>query len=64
MVRLAVSPRRSRHRIRSLASGHSAVHLLQCGAMVYLFAAVTTSGSLPMAGWAPRRSRAAAQAAS
>ena len=36
--------------IRSLASGHSAVHLLQCAAMVYLFAAVTTSGSLPMTG--------------
>ena len=36
--------------IRSLASGHSAVHLLQCAAMVYLLAAVTTSGSLPMTG--------------
>ena len=31
-------------------SGHGAVHLLQCAAMVYLFAAVTTSGSMPMTG--------------
>jgi hypothetical protein len=36
--------------IRSLASGHNAVHLLQCAAMVYLFAAVTTAGSSPMTG--------------
>jgi hypothetical protein len=27
--------------IRSLASGHSAVHVLHCGAMLYLFAAIT-----------------------
>lgn len=36
--------------IRSLASGHSAAHLLHCAAMVYLFAAVTTSGSVQMTG--------------
>src|SRR5580692_5561256 len=36
--------------IRSLGSGHSAVHLLQCAAMVYLFAAVTSSGSTAMTG--------------
>jgi hypothetical protein len=36
--------------IRSLTSGHSAVHLLQCAAMVYLLAAVTTSGSMAVTG--------------
>jgi hypothetical protein len=36
--------------IRALASGHSAVHLVQCGAMVYLFAAVTTPSGMPMTG--------------
>ena len=36
--------------LRALVSGHSAVHLLQCAAMVYLFAAVTTPSSMPMTG--------------
>jgi Domain of unknown function (DUF5134) len=36
--------------IRALVSGHSAVHLMQCAAMVYLFAAVTTSSGMPMTG--------------
>jgi hypothetical protein len=36
--------------IRALASGHSAVHQVQCGAMVYLFAAVTTPSGMPMTG--------------
>jgi hypothetical protein len=36
--------------IRSLAGGHSVVHLLHCAAMVYLFAAVTTSSGMPMTG--------------
>jgi hypothetical protein len=36
--------------IGSLASGHNAVHLLHCAAMVYLFAAVTTAGNPPMTG--------------
>jgi hypothetical protein len=35
--------------IRALASGHSAVHLVQCAATVYLFA-VTTPSSMPMTG--------------
>lgn len=36
--------------IRSVAGGHSAVHLFQCAAMVYLFAAVATSASMEMTG--------------
>ena len=37
--------------IRSLTSGHCAMHLLHCGAMVYLFAAaVTASGGMEMTG--------------
>ena len=36
--------------LRSLASGHRATHLFHCAAMVYMFAALTTSGDMDMTG--------------
>jgi Domain of unknown function (DUF5134) len=36
--------------IRSMASGHSAMHVLHCGAMVYLFVALRASAGMQMPG--------------